>query len=159
MKVTIYAHGTLAESHWRDACAEYVKRLTRLWPLTIVEAAEVRLPQNPTEGEIARALATEAKTALSKISPRAYVIALCIEGEMLTSPALSKKMEDAAAHGASEIVFLIGSSYGMDESLKRRADLRMSFSRMTFPHQLARVMLCEQIYRAAQIAHGAPYHK
>ena len=159
MKVTIYAHGTLAESHWRDACAEYVKRLTRLWPLTIVEAAEVRLPQNPTEGEIARALATEAKTALSKISPRAYVIALCIEGEMLTAPALSKKMEDAAAHGASEIVFLIGSSYGMDESLKRRADLRMSFSRMTFPHQLARVMLCEQIYRAAQIAHGAPYHK
>ena len=159
MKVTIYAHGTLAESHWRDACAEYVKRLTRLWPLTIVEAAEVRLPQNPTEGEIARALATEAKTALSKISPRAYVIALCIEGEMLTSPALSKKMEDAAAHGASEIVFLIGSSYGLDESLKRRADLRMSFSRMTFPHQLARVMLCEQIYRAAQIAHGAPYHK
>ena len=159
MKVTIYAHGTLAESHWRDACAEYVKRLTRLWPLTIVEAAEVRLPQNPTEGEIARALATEAKTALSKISPRAYVIALCIEGEMLTSPALSKKMEDAAAHGASEIVFLIGSSYGMDESLKRRADLRMSFSRMTFPHQLARVMPCEQIYRAAQIAHGAPYHK
>lgn len=159
MKVTIYAHGTLAESHWRDACAEYVKRLTRLWPLTIVEAAEVRLPQNPMEGEIARALATEAKTALSKISPRAYVIALCIEGEMLTSPALSKKMEDAAAHGASEIVFLIGSSYGMDESLKRRADLRMSFSRMTFPHQLARVMLCEQIYRAAQIAHGAPYHK
>lgn len=159
MKMTIYAHGTLAESHWRDACAEYVKRLTRLWPLTIVEAAEVRLPQNPTEGEIARALATEAKTALSKISPRAYVIALCIEGEMLTSPALSKKMEDAAAHGASEIVFLIGSSYGMDESLKRRADLRMSFSRMTFPHQLARVMLCEQIYRAAQIAHGAPYHK
>ena len=157
--MTIYAHGTLAESHWRDACAEYVKRLTRLWPLTIVEAAEVRLPQNPTEGEIARALATEAKTALSKISPRAYVIALCIEGEMLTSPALSKKMEDAAAHGASEIVFLIGSSYGMDESLKRRADLRMSFSRMTFPHQLARVMLCEQIYRAAQIAHGAPYHK
>lgn len=87
------------------------------------------------------------------------MIALCIEGEMLTSPALSKKMEDAAAHGASEIVFLIGSSYGMDESLKRRADLRMSFSRMTFPHQLARVMLCEQIYRAAQIAHGAPYHK
>ena len=159
MKVTIYAHGTLAESHWRDACAEYVKRLTRLWPLTIVEAAEVRLPQNPTEGEIARALATEAKTALSKISPRAYVIALCIEGEMLTSPALSKKMEDAAAHGASEIVFLIGSSYGMDESLKRRAELRMSFSRMTFPHPLARVMLCEQIYRAAQIAHGAPYHK
>ena len=159
MKVTIYAHGTLAESHWRDACAEYVKRLSRLWPLTIVEAAEVRLPQNPSEGEIARALATEAKTALSKISPRAYVIALCIEGEMLTSPALSKKMEDAAAHGASEIVFLIGSSYGMDESLKRRADLRMSFSRMTFPHQLARVMLCEQIYRAAQIAHGAPYHK
>lgn len=159
MKVTIYAHGTLAESHWRDACAEYVKRLTRLWPLTIVEAAEVRLPQNPTEGEITRALAAEAKTALSKISPRAYVIALCIEGEMLTSPALSKKMEDAAAHGASEIVFLIGSSYGMDESLKRRADLRMSFSRMTFPHQLARVMLCEQIYRAAQIAHGAPYHK
>ena len=159
MKVTIYAHGTLAESHWRDACGEYIKRLTRLWPLSVIEAPEVRLPQNPSEGEIARALAAEAKAALSKISPRAYVIALCIEGEMLTSPQLSKKMEDAAARGASEIVFLIGSSYGMDESLKARADLRISFSRMTFPHQLARVMLCEQIYRAAQIAHKSPYHK
>ena len=159
MKVTIYAHGTLAESHWRDACGEYIKRLSRLWPLSVIEAPDSRLPQNPTEGEIARALAAEAKAALAKISPRAYVIALCIEGEMLTSPQLSKKMEDAAARGASEIVFLIGSSYGMDESLKARADARVSFSRMTFPHQLARVMLCEQIYRAAQIAHNSPYHK
>ena len=91
MKVTIYAHGTLAESHWRDAAAEYIKRLTRLWPTTVIEAAEVRLPQNPSEGEIERALAAEAKTALAKISPRAYVIALCIEGDMLTSPQLSKK--------------------------------------------------------------------
>jgi 23S rRNA (pseudouridine1915-N3)-methyltransferase len=78
---------------------------------------------------------------------------------MLTSPQLSKKMEDAAARGSSEIVFLIGSSYGLHPTLKQRADARISFSRMTFPHQLARVMLLEQIYRAAQIAHGAPYHK
>ena len=159
MKVTIYAHGTLAESHWRDAAAEYSKRLTRLWPTAVIEAAESRLPQNPSEGEIERALAAEAKTALAKISPRAFVIALCIEGDMLTSPQLSKKMEDAAARGSSEIVFLIGSSYGLHPTLKQRADARISFSRMTFPHQLARVMLLEQIYRAAQIAHGAPYHK
>ena len=159
MKVTIYAHGTLAESHWRDASAEYIKRLTRLWPTAVIEAAESRLPQNPSEGEIERALAAEAKIALAKISPRAYVIALCIEGDMLSSPQLSKKMEDAAARGSSEIVFLIGSSYGLHPTLKQRADARISFSRMTFPHQLARVMLLEQIYRAAQIAHGAPYHK
>ena len=159
MKTQILAFGTLSEKHWTAACAEYQKRLSRSWPLTVTELQEERLPQSPTPGEIAAALASEAKAALAKIPPRAYVIALCVEGEMLSSPQLSKKMEEAALHGASEIVFLIGSSYGLDPSLKARADLRLSISRMTFPHQLARVILCEQIYRAAQIAAGVPYHK
>ena len=159
MKVTILAFGTLAEAYWRDACAEYQKRLSRLWPLTVTELPEERLPQNPTDGQIAAALAAEAKAAVKKIPPRAYLIALCVEGSAITSPALSRKMEDAAARGYSEICFLIGSSFGMDPSLKARADLRLSLSALTLPHQLARVLLCEQIYRAAQIARGAPYHK
>ena len=155
MKVTVYAHGTLSERYWREACGEYAKRLTRTWPLTVTEAAEARLPAEPSQAEIAAALAEEAKRALTKIPPRAYVIALCVEGEQLDSPALARKMEDAAARGHSEVWFLIGSSYGMAPELKARADLRLSVSRMTFPHQLVRVMLCEQIYRASQIARGS----
>lgn len=159
MKTVIYAHGKMSEKFYGEACAAYEKRLTTLWPLRIIEAAEARLAQNPSPAEIAAALEAEAKTALSKIPPRAYVIALCIEGKQLDSPSLSRVMEDAASGGASEIWFLIGSSHGLAPSLKARADLALSISKMTFPHQLARVILCEQIYRAAQIARGSAYHK
>lgn len=159
MKVTIYAHGALSEPYWRAACAEYEKRLSRLWPLTITEAPEERLPAAPSPGEIEAALAAEAKRALEKIPPRAYVVALCVEGSMLDSPTLAQKMEEAASHGYPSVCFVIGSSYGLAPVLKERAGLRLSLSRMTFPHQLARVMLCEQIYRAAQIARGSAYHK
>lgn len=159
MKVTIYAHGSLSEPYWRDACAEYVKRLSHTWSLTLLECFETRLPSSPSRAEVEAALADEAHRALLKIPPRAYVIALCVEGEMLDSPSLAKKMEDAASRGYPEIWFLIGSSYGMAPELKARADLRLSVSRMTFPHQLMRVMLCEQIYRASQIARGTAYHK
>lgn len=159
MKVTIYAHGKMSEAFYGDACAAYEKRLSTLWPLTILEAPEARLPQNPSQAQIDAALQTEAKAALSKIPRRAYVIALCIEGKMLDSPGLCRVMEEAALSGCGEIWFLIGSSHGLAPELKQRADLRLSISPMTFPHQLARVILCEQIYRAAQIAKGTPYHK
>lgn len=159
MKVTIYAHGKMSEKFYGDACAAYEKRLTTLWPLTVIEAPEARLAQDPSPGEIAAALSAEAKAALVKIPRRAYVIALCIEGKMLDSPALSRAMEEAALAGCSEIWFLIGSSHGLAPELKARADLSLSISKMTFPHQLARVILCEQIYRAAQIARGSAYHK
>lgn len=159
MKVTIYAHGKMSEAFYGEACAAYEKRLTTLWPLTILEVPEARLPQNPSQAQIDAALQTEAKAALAKIPRRAYVIALCIEGKMLDSPSLSRKMEEAVLSGCGEIWFLIGSSHGLAPELKARADLRLSISPMTFPHQLARVILCEQIYRAAQIAKGTAYHK
>ena len=159
MKVTIYAHGKMSEAFFGEACAAYAKRLSALWPLTILEAAEARLAQNPSPAEIAAALEAEAKTALAKIPARAYVIALCIEGRELDSEALSRTMEAAATAGHGEIWFVIGSSYGLAPSLKARADLRLSLSRLTLPHQLARVVLCEQIYRAAMIAGGRSYHK
>lgn len=159
MKVTILTAGTLAESYWRDAVAEYQKRLTRTWPLTVVEIGEARLPKDPTPGDIAAALADEAARFVKKIPPRAHLIAMCVEGRALTSEALSAHMENAALRGASEIVFLIGSSHGLDASLKRRADLCLSVSPMTFPHQLCRVLLAEQIYRSAEIARGSHYHK
>ncbi len=159
MKITIYAHGKMSESFYGDACAAYAQRLRPLWPLTIIEAAEARLPQNPSPKEIETALAAEAKTALAKIPRRAYVIALCIEGKQLDSVELSRIMENAASGGAGEIWFVIGSSHGLAPELKDRADLRLSISKMTFPHQLARVILCEQIYRAASIAKGTAYHK
>ena len=158
MKTAILAFGSLTEPFWADAMREYEKRLSRLWPLRVVELPEARRSSSPSPGEIAAALAAEAKAAAPRIPPRAYVAALCVEGKMMSSPALSAAMETAAMTHP-EIWFLIGSSYGLDPSLKARADLRLSLSPMTLPHSLARVVLAEQIYRAAQIAHGAPYHK
>jgi 23S rRNA (pseudouridine1915-N3)-methyltransferase len=158
VKTVILAFGALSEPFWRDAVKEYEKRLSGLWPLSVIELPEARLPSSPSAAEISAALSAEAKAALARIPPRAYVVALCVEGRMLTSPELSAVMEKAAATHP-EIWFLIGSSYGMDASLKARADLSLSFSRMTFPHALARVIAAEQIYRAAQISRGAPYHK
>lgn len=159
MKTTILAMGHLTEKFFRDATGEYQKRLSRTWPLSITEFDEARLPADPSDGEIAKALADEARRLSAKISPRAYKIALCVEGVSLSSEQLSAKMEDAASRGASEIVFLIGSSFGLDASLKAQADLKLSLSKMTLPHSLARVVLCEQIYRAAEIARGSRYHK
>ncbi len=159
MKTSILAMGHLTERFFRDACDEYQKRLSRTWPLTVTEFDEVRLPSDPSDGEIERALAKEADMLRAKIPPRAYKIALCVEGIPLSSEELSAKMDDAASRGASEIVFLIGSSFGLDASLKKEADLKLSLSKMTLPHSLARVVLCEQIYRAAEIARGSRYHK
>ncbi len=159
MKTSILAMGHLTENFFRDACSEYQKRLSRTWPLAITELDEVRLPGEPSAGEIGRALAREAELLRAKIPSRAYKIALCVEGVALSSEGLSEKMDTAAARGYSEIVFLIGSSFGLDESLKGEADLKLSLSKMTLPHALARVVLCEQIYRAAEIARGSRYHK
>ena len=159
MKTILYAHGKMSEAFYGEACAAYEKRLSTLWPLTIIEAQEARLPQNPSPAQISAALETEAAAALAKIPRRAYVVALCIEGKMMDSVTLSCTMENAASSGYGEIWFLIGSSHGLAPSLKARADLRLSLSRLTMPHQLARIVLCEQVYRAAMISHGRSYHK
>lgn len=158
-KVTILCVGKLKEKFYMDAAAEYAKRLSRFCRLEIAELAEERLPEDPSQAQIDRALAAEAARITERLSKGGALIALCIEGTELSSPALAERLRTMTVSGASELTFLIGGSVGLDRSLKARADLRLSMSPMTFPHHLARVMLLEQIYRAYQIQSGSRYHK
>lgn len=156
--VTIICLGKLKESYLRDACSEYQKRLQAFCNLRIEELTPVRLPDNPGEAQIAAALETEAKMIGAKIPAGARVYAMCIEGKQFSSEKFSQALQNDAITGNSQIIFVIGSSYGLSPAIKKQAK-QMSMSEMTFPHQLARVMLLEQIYRAFQIANGGKYHK
>ena len=158
-KVTVLCVGKLKEKFYAEAVAEYSKRLKRHCTLEIIELPESRLPDDPSPAEIRQALATEAALIEGKLPKGGAVIAMCIEGKELSSPALAEKMEQFALGGASQLTFLIGGSVGLDSALKQKADLRLSMSPMTFPHHLARIMLLEQIYRAYQILSGSKYHK
>ncbi len=158
-KITVLCMGRLKEAYWRDAAAEYIKRLSGYCRITVTELPEERLPEHPSAAQIAAALEREGNALLSRIPSGATVISLCIEGAFLTSVELSERIERLAAGGAGELVFVIGSSYGLSPAVKQRAGLRLSMSAMTFPHQLARVMLLEQLYRAMRIAQGGTYHK
>lgn len=153
--VKIVCVGKLKEVYWRQAVAEYEKRLGALCRFEIVELPEARLSTGPTAGEIAAALEKEASLILPKLSGQVY--SLCIEGQKLDSPRLSELLA-RAMQSPSSVSFVIGSSYGLAEEVKA-VGTKISMSDMTFPHQLARVMLCEQIYRGLQILRGAPYHK
>lgn len=156
--VQILALGKCKEGYLREACREYEKRLSRYCRLQITELEPAALSQNPSEKEIAAALEKEGAELLKRA--KGYCIAMCIEGKQLTSPGLAEKLEQAAQGGDSgAVTFLIGSSYGLAPAVKQRAQLRLSMSAMTFPHQLARVMLLEQIYRGYQILAGTKYHK
>ena len=157
-RITVLCVGKLKEKFYADAAAEYSKRLSRYCKLEIVELPETRLPEDPSPAEIKKALASEAAAIRQKLEGGA-VVAMCIEGQTCSSEALSKKLAAFALEGKSRVTFLIGGSFGLDESLKKQADWRLSMSPMTFPHHLARVMLLEQIYRACQIAEGTRYHK
>ena len=158
-KVTILCVGKLKEKFYADAVAEYTKRLSRHCALEIVELPESRLPDDPSPAQVRQALASEAALIESRLPRGGAVIAMCIEGKELSSPALAEKLEQLAVGGTSQLTFLIGGSVGLDENLKKKADLRLSMSPMTFPHHLARIMLLEQIYRAYQILAGSRYHK
>lgn len=158
LTVDLICIGKLKESYWRDACAEYGKRLRPFCRLNIVELSENRIGDNPRQAEISRVIDAEGKSILSKISGQ-FVAAMCIEGKQMTSEAVANKIEQVALGGTSSIAFVIGGSYGLSDEVKRRADLRLSMSEMTFPHQLARVMLLEQIYRAFSIQANTKYHK
>ena len=158
-KITVLCVGKLKESFYEQAVKEYEKRLSRCCKLEIIELPEQRLPDAPSPAEIAQALQREAALIGQKLPKSGALIALCIEGQEMSSEALSRKMQQFAARGAAQLTFLIGSSFGLDEDLKRKADLRLSMSPMTFPHHLARVMLLEQLYRAYQIEAGTKYHK
>ena len=158
-RVTVLCVGKLKEKFYLEAAAEYVKRLQRFCKLELVELPESRLPESPSPAEVQRALAAEAVAIRERLPKGGAVIALCIEGKPCSSVELSRRMEELAVAGKTQLTFLIGGCVGLDESLKRQADWRLSMSPMTFPHHLARIMLLEQIYRAYQISAGTKYHK
>ena len=158
-KITILCVGGLKEAYWRDACAEYEKRLGAFCRFRLIEVAEERLPDNPSAAQIAATIEAEGKRLLDQISRDSAVIPLCIEGKELDSPALAARVQKLAVDGTSHITFVIGGSWGLSDAVKNRAVLRLSMSSMTFPHQLARVMVLEQVYRAFQISSGGKYHK
>ena len=158
-RVTVLCVGKLKEKFYLEAAAEYVKRLQRFCRLGLVELPESRLPESPSPAEVQRALAAEAVAIRERLPKGGAVIALCIEGKPCSSVELSRRMEELAVAGKTQLTFLIGGSVGLDESLKQQADWRLSMSPMTFPHHLARIMLLEQIYRAYQISAGTKYHK
>ncbi len=157
--ITIIALGKLKEKYLRDAFEEYSKRLSTLCRLKLFELEPVKLSENASAAEIERALKKESEMIFAKIPTSSKVIAMCIEGKQMPSEGLSRFFEETAVSGCGEIVFIIGSSFGLDESVKKRADKRLSMSEMTFPHQLARIMLAEQIYRAFMISNSSKYHK
>lgn len=158
-RVTVLCVGKLKERFYADAAAEYVKRLQRYCKLEIIELPEQRLPEDPSPAEIQRALRAEGAAIREKLPKGGAVVALCIEGNPCSSEELSRRMADFGIQGRTQVTFIIGGSFGLDEDVKKQADWRLSMSPMTFPHHLARVMLLEQIYRACQIAEGTKYHK
>lgn len=159
MKITILCVGKIKERYFADGIREYAKRLSRYCKLEIVEVADERTPDSATEAEELRIKAKEGERLKKYIREDAYVIALAIEGEQLDSVELSKKIEKLGIQGASHIIFVIGGSLGLDASVLKQANERLSFSKLTFPHQMMRMILLEQIYRSYRIMKGEPYHK
>ena len=159
LSVRLICVGKLKEAFYRQACAEYEKRLKGYCKMEILELTEQRLPEKPSQAELAAALQKEAAAITAKIPSGAMVIAMCIEGKPMSSEAFADVLTARMNSGVSQICVLIGGSCGLDEEIKRRAALRLSMSPMTFPHHLARVMVLEQLYRALNIASGGKYHK
>lgn len=157
LNINLIVIGKLKEDYLKNACAEYIKRLGRYCTFELHELDECRLSDLPSEKEITAALKKEA--AAIKKYVKGMIIPMCIEGQQLSSPELSEKIMSAGVNGQSAVTFIIGSSFGLDTEIKQMGQLKLSMSKMTFPHQLARVMLLEQIYRAFQIAGGGKYHK
>lgn len=158
LNVRLICVGSLKEKYLKDAIAEYEKRLSSFCKFETVELKEYKLPENPSDASVETALADEAERILRAVPPKSYKIALCVEGKMLSSEELAKRIESVTAtHGA--ICLIIGSSHGLAPSVKSAADLRLSVSALTFPHQLMRVMLLEILYRCENIIKGTKYHK
>ncbi len=156
--VTIITVGNLKEAYWRDAVAEYEKRLSAFCKPEIIQLKEAKLPQDPRDTEIEAALEDEGKRILAAIPPRSYLITLCIEGKQFSSEALAKKL-DGVLSGTGELCLIIGSSHGLSPTVKAASQLKLSFSELTFPHQMMRVLLLEALYRCFSILHGSKYHK
>ena len=159
MKITILCVGKVKEKFYRDAIDEFAKRLSRYCKLDIVEVADEKTEETASETEIRLIKEKEGERLLKNIKDDAYVICLAIDGKQLDSVELSEKIEKLGIQGSSHIYFVIGGSLGLADEVLKRADYKLSFSRMTFPHQLMRVILLEQVYRAYRIINHEPYHK
>lgn len=159
MKVTLITVGKIKEKYLKDAIAEYSKRLSRYCKLEILETADEKAPEDVSEAVEESIREREGKRILKLIKEDAYVITLEIEGRMPDSIGLANKIEKLGIQGISHIVFVIGGSIGLSKAVCARSDFALSFSKMTFPHQLMRVILLEQIYRSFRIINGEPYHK
>lgn len=159
LKINFITVGTLSERHWRDACDEYKKRLGAAAKVCEIQLKEVKVPKDPSAAEIDAALEAEADRILAEIPARSYTFALCVEGKQYTSPELAAMIDAKMSEGIGDICFIIGSSHGLSKRVKNRADVCLSMSKLTFPHQLARVMLYEAVYRCLEINRGSKYHK
>lgn len=159
LTVNIICVGKIKEKYWTQAIEEYQKRLRAFCKFNIIETDEIRAPLNPKPSDIEAVLKGEGQRIISKLSKGSRVIALCIEGDMLSSEKLAQTLDNIALFGGSTVDFVIGGSFGLSPQVKQRADIKLSMSPMTFPHQMARVILCEQIYRAFEIQTNGKYHK
>lgn len=159
MKITLVTVGKLKEQYWTEAVLEYSKRLSRYCRLEILQAADEKTPDHASEALEEQIKEKEGKRILALIPDDAYVIALAVEGVMMDSEKLAAMIGRLGVNGASQIVFVIGGSLGLSGQVLGRADYQLSFSKMTFPHQLMRVILLEQIYRSYRILNHQPYHK
>ena len=157
MKITIVSVGKLKEKYLKEGIKEYLKRLGAYAKVNIIEVADEKAPETMSELEMQEVKRKEGERILSNISQDAFVITLEINGEMLSSEQLASKLDGLATYGKSKIVFVIGGSLGISEAVQKRSDLALSFSKMTFPHQLMRLVLLEQVYRAFRIMRGEPY--
>jgi 23S rRNA (pseudouridine1915-N3)-methyltransferase len=158
LNIKIISVGGLKEQYLRDAVAEYIRRLSSFCALEIIEIKESRLPDDPSARQISSAMEDEGKRILAAIPPRSYVAALCIEGKQFSSEELAAKISEISSLSGT-LCFIIGGSNGLSEEIKNLASLKLSFSKLTFPHQLMRVILCEAIYRSFNILKGTKYHK
>ena len=159
LNVMIICVGKLKEKFWTDACNEYAKRLKGFCNFSITEVDEEKLPDTPSPAQIQNTLEKEGQRIIAKIPKNAKIISMCIEGKQKSSEKFAREISDLALNGASTLAFIIGGSWGLSQNVKNLSVMRLSMSEMTFPHQLARVMLCEQIYHAFQITSNGKYHK
>ncbi|MGM0943296.1 MAG: 23S rRNA (pseudouridine(1915)-N(3))-methyltransferase RlmH [Bacillota bacterium] len=159
MKITIVSVGKLKEKYLKQGIDEYMKRLNAYAKVSIKEVADEKAPENMSEAEMLEVKEREGERILSQLSADTYVITLEVNGRMLSSEQLAKKMDELATYGKSKIAFVIGGSLGISKEVQKRSDLALSFSKMTFPHQLMRLVLLEQVYRGFRINRGEPYHK
>ena len=157
--INIICVGKLKEKYLSGAVAEYAKRLSAFCKFSVTEVAEEKIADDPSPAQIQSVIQAEGKRIMQKLSANLYTVALCIEGDILSSEQFSEKLAQATVNGFSGAQLIIGGSWGLSDEVKRRANLKLSMGRMTFPHQLARVMLCEQVYRAFQIMNNGKYHK